>query len=1448
MPFWLDVFATNNIDVRIIMPTRHPLEVARSLRTRDQFPISLGLLLWLRYVLDAEHATRGALRSIVLWDDFLSNWRRETARISEEIGLPLGTNFDDAGAEIDVFLSPELKREQVLSGDTNVDFELHEWVSEAFEALQQLSTGRNDVAAAQQRLDDVRARFNVAERLLGRSMTILDGELDNLRHERVAWEKEALHIAEVLETERQAALDLLEREKQAAANLLTQEKRSALALLENERRSVVEVKNQLVALRVESEAQHRSLASELSDAKLAQEAKDARMTSLEAELNATLEALTKVVSSRSWRLTAPLRAGLSALLKGRSLTLLPRQQALKIILRRGADLYNRKLPLRWRRVVPRSFRSGMKQWLGRAENQHQLSELPFIAGALPKKSGRKAVFVTHDANIGGAPAVLASIAAWFQNHTDYDVRIVSMCGGPKLSRFQSIAPTFVVGSFEVSPANRPHIRNALEAFIGGDPAFVFVNSVAAGGYCAIDPYKAPVFGYIHELSKILEMFPDQFGDLMTRATHVFCDGPAVFDTIVETRMVTAERLSSRPSFIDLPNETAFLSAAAKANARQRLGWSPGEKIVLACGVVHWRKQPEVFVRAAAELARNGHRKVRFVWIGDGEGLEDAKGLAKKLGVEKIVEFIGHRDDFRPFFQAADVFALTSVEDPFPLVCLEAAAASMPMVIFREAGGMSAMVEPPGEDLAGFAVPLGDERAFSEALSKLLLDDELREAFGRTALTRLKDRFATSAACSEILMTIRKLANLPPRVSIVVPSYNCGPYLDQRLASIAAQSFKDIEILLLDDCSQDDSREKLAEFASTHPEARLQFASANSGSAFKAWKRGIDLAEGELIWLAEADDWCEPDFLERLLPAFLVSGVRLAHGRSIPTNRQGEVAGDYNDLYLKRIAPDRWTTSYTAPAAQEMRLGLGRANSIPNASAVIVTKAAAVRAAEIAESFKLAGDWAFYVSAAFGGRISYVHEAMNYHRRHDQTVTNSIEGSEVYFQELADVGALVRHMYGLHVERDMAFAEFLEAEANRFGFAQELPKGRLPAGTPPKTLNILYGVGDLSGGGAQMFGVRFVNAWARRQGSAVLFKAGHEPDHPALRDLLRPDVPVVDAGDIADRGITAFMEDWGLDLIVTGHWWADRAVGCWMDASSTPWPWVIIMHGCYENVLAAKGCFPDYIQELKRAENHCAHWIWTAPKNKTVFEEGYINPRSASQIINGFEPVEPSGLGRHEFGLPQDAIVFTLASRAIEEKGWNIAVAAFQSIRLRFKGKHDVRLQLIGQGPVMDDLRSRSELEAIHLIPHTGRLVDYIQASDVCLLPSWFAGESLPLVLIEFLAQGKPAIVSDIGMCSWAIDADGSPAGVVVKRDDPSGRVTFEALEQAMIRLIEDSGLRSRASINALQAFQKFDFQTMIANYDAVFAQVMDELGHRSARASYSTHDPARDAEESEIAN
>src|SRR5579863_19047 len=145
----------------------------------------------------------------------------------------------------------------------------------------------------------------------------------------------------------------------------------------------------------------------------------------------------------------------------------------------------------------------------------------------------------------------------------------------------------------------------------------------------------------------------------------------------------------------------------------------------------------------------------------------------------------------------------------------------------------------------------------------------------------------------------------PRLSVIVPNYNHATFLRRRIETILAQTYRDFELILLDDGSTDGSRAILFEYASA-PSAgakspgqinvRLDFNETNSGSPFKQWNKGVRLTQGKHIWMAESDDYADPRFLERVVGALDASPeAAFAYCRSWRTTADDRVDGfaDYN---------------------------------------------------------------------------------------------------------------------------------------------------------------------------------------------------------------------------------------------------------------------------------------------------------------------------------------------------------------------------------------------------------------------------------------------------------------------------------------------------------------------------------------------------------------------------
>lgn len=218
----------------------------------------------------------------------------------------------------------------------------------------------------------------------------------------------------------------------------------------------------------------------------------------------------------------------------------------------------------------------------------------------------------------------------------------------------------------------------------------------------------------------------------------------------------------------------------------------------------------------------------------------------------------------------------------------------------------------------------------------------------------------------------------PLVSIIVPNYNHAAFLKKRIDSILNQSYPHYEVIILDDHSTDSSP-KLIKKHAEHPKiSQIIINDTNSGSPFIQWQRGFSLAKGEIIWIAESDDYCAPTMLERLVDTYVKNHCVLAFVRSQVVNQKGE---------KKYIAQRMFKKDEHWEGVHFIKKYLTVGNRIYNASSCIFSKQAALKADKIFMQYKECGDWIFWLEIASQGNVAVVSEPLNYFRRGDETCTS-----------------------------------------------------------------------------------------------------------------------------------------------------------------------------------------------------------------------------------------------------------------------------------------------------------------------------------------------------------------------------------------------------------------------------------------------------------------------------
>ncbi|MGV8947239.1 MAG: glycosyltransferase family 2 protein [Lutibacter sp.] len=225
------------------------------------------------------------------------------------------------------------------------------------------------------------------------------------------------------------------------------------------------------------------------------------------------------------------------------------------------------------------------------------------------------------------------------------------------------------------------------------------------------------------------------------------------------------------------------------------------------------------------------------------------------------------------------------------------------------------------------------------------------------------------------------------VSIIVPNYNHEKYLIQRLESIFNQTFQDFEVILLDDCSTDNSREILSKYAENPKVSHCIFNETNSGNTFVQWNRGIALAKGEYIWIAESDDFCETIFLEELVNYFNKNqDLTLVYCQSTRANENGTVTGSWLD-YTDRFDEKLFLADFIMDGNKFIENFLIHRNIIPNASGVLFLKDKAMQLLplDMDIDMRYCGDWLFYIKLLINFKVGFVSKSLNNFRYHSNSV-------------------------------------------------------------------------------------------------------------------------------------------------------------------------------------------------------------------------------------------------------------------------------------------------------------------------------------------------------------------------------------------------------------------------------------------------------------------------------
>ena len=247
------------------------------------------------------------------------------------------------------------------------------------------------------------------------------------------------------------------------------------------------------------------------------------------------------------------------------------------------------------------------------------------------------------------------------------------------------------------------------------------------------------------------------------------------------------------------------------------------------------------------------------------------------------------------------------------------------------------------------------------------------------------------------------------VSVIIPSYNHEKYLQHRIDSVLNQSYQDFELIILDDKSKDDSKKVIEAYRDHRKVSHIIYNEVNSGTTFKQWKKGIELAKGEYIWIAESDDYADVTFLEKTISL-------IEKNNSVLCFSQSYVIDEHDAIIRKKEEVLKTPSCDTNSFLTDLLL---YGNVVYNASMVVFRKDAIDKSIwDELSRLKYCGDWLFWANLAMNGTgtVSEVKEYLNYFRNHSSNVSNKAEVNGLTFLEGFPISKMIAKKQGIKLNK------------------------------------------------------------------------------------------------------------------------------------------------------------------------------------------------------------------------------------------------------------------------------------------------------------------------------------------------------------------------------------------------------------------------------------------------
>jgi glycosyltransferase involved in cell wall biosynthesis len=356
-------------------------------------------------------------------------------------------------------------------------------------------------------------------------------------------------------------------------------------------------------------------------------------------------------------------------------------------------------------------------------------------------SKKNILFVSHDANRAGAQLFLLNIMKDFKAK-GFGIHLLCLNKwGPLLANFEDLCEVL-----ELPPKSSRKEMVLSKIFKSGGPKYfikdsyskkgidlIYANTIAtaSAAFGIKEALDVPLIAHIHELSFSLSLYASKAdkNNFLSSADGIIACSEAVRDNLVNGDPSLSEKTEVIHSFVDNERVLKLHEVSDKAEIKKEFGLPEKTLLAGACGNAEWRKGLDVFINLVNTVSRKAlANPVHFVWIGlqpEGEYYDQIMYDVAKMGIEAYLTFIPPTPKAVEIINALDFFIVSSREDPFPLVMLEAALCQKPILGFKNTGGCSEFVK----DEAGILANYLDTEGMAENLITLADNKALRRQKG-----------------------------------------------------------------------------------------------------------------------------------------------------------------------------------------------------------------------------------------------------------------------------------------------------------------------------------------------------------------------------------------------------------------------------------------------------------------------------------------------------------------------------------------------------------------------------------------------------------------------------------------------------------------------------------------------------------------------------------------------